>query len=275
MVAGGQRKQLYMTTDLISSKAPLIYYSFRQVRIKDSGSSEVHAANKITIRKNKDFDSNGLEFLVYNCALSAKPELCDGIRYTSIDRDASRRVDFYGKGVSGNGVPLNNRMGVFQYQDDMPEVAFARTDMKNIYSYHNFYKSYDTWHDIFAINQCSVQEFIASTGSMLQGQPYDPLGNTWHAIRAFVLNYYSKKHGMSQSEFRGVSTEEWSKKENAVNLLDCCSILKQLESLCDEKVFDAYQDYRNGKEMMFRRKLESMVSLLGSYYILYRTLIGY
>lgn len=262
-----------MTTDFISSKAPLFYYSFRQVRTKDSGSSEVHAANKITIRKNDDFDSNGLEFLVYNCALSAEPELCDGIRYTSIDRDASRRVDFYGKGVSSNGVPLNNRMGVFQYYDDMPEVAFARIDMKNIYSYHNFYKPYDTGHDIFAINQSSVQEFIASTGGMLQGHPYDPLRNTWHAIRAFVLNYYSKQYCMSQFEFRGVSTEEWGKKEYATNLLDCFSLLKQLEALCDEKVFDAYQDYRNGNEMMFKRKLEGMVSLLGTYYILYRTLV--
>lgn len=262
-----------MTTDYISSKAPLIYYSFRQVRTTDSGSSEVHAANKITIRKNNEFDSNGLEFLVYNCALSVEPELCDGIRYTSIDRDFSSRVDFYGKGVSSNGVPLNNRMGVFLYQNDMPEVGFARTDMKNIYFYLNFYKTYDTDNDLFVINQRSVQEFIASIGRMLQGQPYDPLNNIWYAIRAFVLNYYSKQYRMSQYEFRGVTTEEWSKKENATNLLNCCNLLKRLESLCDEKVFDAYQDYRYGNEMMFKRKLEGMVSLLGTYYILYRTLV--
>lgn len=261
-----------MTTDLISSKAPLIYYSFRQVRTKDNGSSEVHAANKVTIRKNDDYVSNGLEFLVYNCALSSTPELCDGIRYTIIDRDAIRRVDFYGKGVSSNGIPLNNRMGVFQYQDDMPEVAFARTDMKNIYSYHNFYKPYNTNHDVFAISPSGVQEFIASTSSMLQGQPYDPLRNTWHAIRAFVLNYYSNKYGMSVCDFMGVSSEEWNKKEITTGILDRISLLKQLEALCDEKVFDAYQDYRSGNENLFKRKLEGMVSILGTYYILYRTL---
>ena len=273
VAAGGQFLIASMTTGLISSKAPLFYYSFQQVRTKDNDISEVHAANKVTIRKNDDFVSNGLEFLVYNCALSPIPELCDGIRYTKIDRDNLRRVEFYGKGVSGNGIPLNNRMGVFQYQDDMPEVAFARTDMKNIYSYHNFYKPYNTNHDVFAISPSAVQEFIASTGSMLQGQPYDPLRNIWHAIRAFVLNYYSVKFGMSAFDFRGVSSEEWDKKDKATGLLDNISLLKQLEALCDEKVFDAYKDYRNGKEVLFKRKLEGMVSIIGTYYILYRTLI--
>ena len=96
-----------MVSDYISKKAPLFYYSFRQVRQTNSGVSEIHAANKITIRKHSDFNKDGLEFLVYNCALSATPELCGGVRYTSIERDSSQRVDFYGKGFSGNGVPLN------------------------------------------------------------------------------------------------------------------------------------------------------------------------
>ena len=108
---------------------------------------------------------------------------------------------------------------------------------------------------------------------MLQGQPYDPLRNTWHAIRAFVLKYYSNTFGMSFYDFRGVSSEEWNKKEKTTGILDCISLLKQLEALCDEKVFDAYQDYRSGNENLFKRKLEGMVSTLGTYYILYRTLV--
>lgn len=262
-----------MTSDFISNKVPLFYYSFSQVRTKEHDSYKIHAANKITIRKNDDFTSFGLEFLVYNCALSPNPELCDGIRTTLIARDTPQRIDFYGKGFSGNGIPLNNRMGSFFYEDDMPEVAFARTDIKDIYWYHNFYRQYDTNHDIFTITPNSVQEFITSTNSTIQGQLYDPLQNSWHAIRAFVLNYYSKKYRMSQNDFRGVSFEEWTKKDNTTRLIDCHSLLKQLETLCDEKVYDAYQDYRNSDEIAFKKKIEGMASLVGTYYILYRTIL--
>ncbi len=260
-----------MAVELISSKAPLFYYSFRQVRIKDSGNSEVNAANKVTIRKNHDFNSNGLEFLVYNCALSAHPELCEGIRFTSIDHDSSERVDFYGIGVSGNGIPLSNRMGVFLLKQGLPEVAFAKRNEKNIYWYFNYYSQYNP--DVFAITPTSVREFIESTNANLSGQFYDPVNNTWFAIRAIVINYYSKLFSMSQSQMKVPTSTEWINKENVSNALNTCSLLKQLESICDEKAYNAYQDFRSGDTITFKKKMENMVSLLGTYYILYRTLV--
>ncbi len=69
-----------MALELISEKAPLIYYSFRQSRIKDSGQYEINAANKVSIRKNSDFERDGLEVLVYKCALSRTPGVGEGIR---------------------------------------------------------------------------------------------------------------------------------------------------------------------------------------------------
>lgn len=260
-----------MAVELISSKAPLIYYSFRQVRIKDSGNSEVNAANKVTIRKNSNFNSDGLEFLVYNCALSTKPELCEGIRFTSIDNDSPQRVDFYGKGVSGNGIPLTNRMGVFLYKNGMPEVAFARRNEKNIYWYFNFYSQYNA--DVFSINPDSIREFIESTNINLSGQIYDPAHNTWFAIRAIVLNYYSKLFSMSQVQMGVPLSVEWTNKEHVSQALDSCALLRQIESMCDERAYNAYQDFRNGDTTTFKKKMENMVSLLGTYYILYRTLI--
>ena len=260
-----------MALELISEKAPLIYYSFRQSRIKDSGQYEINAANKVSIRKNSDFERDGLEFLIYNCALSKTPELCDGIRYTTIDRDMWRRVDFYGKGVSGNGISLADRMGVFNYENDLPDVAFGKQSRKDIYVYHNFYSEYNS--DVFAINPTSVKEFLDSTYNMLNGHRYDPINNSWFAIRSFVINYYSKLYNVSPMNLGGISLEESQNYERTVGLIDRCSLLKQLENMCDERAHDAYQDYQRENKVLFKKKLENMVSLLGTYYILYRTLV--
>ena len=258
-------------TKLISSKAHLFYYSFRQVRDKYSGITEVNAANKITIRKNDDYLSNGLEFLVYNCALSPKPELCGGIRYTSIVKDTVNRVDFYGKGYSGNGFPLNDRMGVFTYEYGFPELVVGKTNERNIYSYYNVYGKYGK--DTFLITHESIREFIASTDEWVDGQAYNPFSNSWQAIRAFVLDYYSRVYGMSRSDFPGTSQIEWMNKEKTTEIIDPLALLKQLEGACDERVHAAYRDYLRGNEYICWQKLENMVSLVGTYYILYRTLL--
>ncbi len=260
-----------MVSDYISKKAPLFYYSFRQVRQTNSGVSEIHAANKITIRKHSDFNKDGLEFLVYNCALSATPELCGGVRYTSIERDSSQRVDFYGKGFSGNGVPLNTWMGVFLLKYDMATLALGRTNEKNILFYYNFYEQYG--EDTFQNSPEGVIEFIRSSGDLLDGQMYDPLGNVWHSIRAVVLDYYSVHYGLAYRDFMGLSRSEWENREKVSIAIDKVSLLRQIEALCDEKFYDSYQEYRRGNEYRCTQKMENMVSLLGTYYLLYRTVL--
>lgn len=260
-----------MVTDYISNTTPLFYYSFRQVRQKSTGVSEIHAANKITIRKHSDFAAEGLEFLVYNCAQSKTPELCGGVRYTSIEKDSTQRVDFYGKGVSDNGVPLNTWMGVFLYKYGMPTLALGRTNEKNILFYYNFYEQYG--EDTFKISPEGVIEFIRSTGSFWDGQMYDPLGNVWYSIRAVVLGYYSQHYGLSRHDFIGLNGNEWENKERVSNLIDKVRLLRDVEALCDEKFHLAYEEYKRGNEFLFTQKMENMVSLLGTYYLLYRTIL--
>ena len=260
-----------MVSDCISNKAPLFYYSFRQVRQKSTGVSEIHAANKITIRKHSDFSSEGLEFLIYNCALNETPELCGGVRYTSIERNTSQRLDFYGKGVSGNGLPLNTWMGVFTLEYGMPTLILGRTTEKNILIYYNFYEQYGK--DTFQISPEGVVEFIRSSGSFLNEQRYDPSGNIWYSIRAVVLDYYSRLYGLTQRDFVDLNRDEWENKERASDAIDKIALLHQIEAVCDEKYNTAYYEYRKGNEFRFTQRMESMVSSLGTYYILYKTIL--
>ena len=254
-----------MASEYISEKASLFYYSFRQVRTTYDGKEEYFAANKITIRKNKDFRNDGLQFVVYDQSDYGFKWNSDGIQKTSIDRDDSERIVFYGKGVD------INRFGTFLSKKSLPEVAFATKGEKNILWYLNFYSEYND--DVFEISRPGVAEFIRSTSPMLQGTPYNPLQNTWQAIRAFVLSYYSKKYHMNQYDFPGVGTEEWNNKESTISMLDCVNLLSQLEGLCDSRVMEALRERQTGNMHMFKYKMEHMVDVIGTYYILYRTLL--
>lgn len=254
-----------MAVELISDKAPLFYYSFRQVRTTNDGKEEYHDANKVVIRKNEDYLNEGLQFIIYNIHQYGNHLQSDGITQTLIDKDTFERIDFYGKGVD------SNRFGVFLYKKDLPEVAFAFKGERNILWYLNFYSDYND--DVFEISRLGVAEFIRSTSLMLQGTTYNPLQNTWHAIRAFVLSYYSDLYGMSRFDFPGVSAEEWNKKESTIELIDCISLLSQLEGLCDSKMLEALGERQRGNIQMFKYKMEHMVDIIGTYYILYRTII--
>ena len=205
-----------MTTNLISKKAPLFYYSFRQVRTTNNGRDEYHGVNKVLIRKNEDYLNNGLQFLIYDSSDFGFSWQSDGISQTLIDRDSIDQVDFYGKGKD------SDKYGVFLYKKALPEVAFATKGEKNILWYLNFYSEYND--DVFEISKSGISEFIRSTSSSLQGIPYNPLQNTWYAIRAFVLSYYSKLYNMNHSDFPGVSIEEWNEKESTINLIEGSSI---------------------------------------------------
>ena len=99
-----------MVSDFISDKAPLFYYSFRQVRTTNDGKEEYHDASKVTIRKNNDYGNNGLQFSVFNVIRYGEHWQSDGINQTRIDRETFDRVDFYGKGED------SNRLGVFLYK---------------------------------------------------------------------------------------------------------------------------------------------------------------
>ncbi len=78
---------------------------------------------------------------------------------------------------------------------------------------------------------------------------------------------------MSQNQMSVHSSTEWINKENVSQALNTRSLLQQLEAICDEKAFDAYKDFRAGDTLTFKKKMENMVSLMGTYYILYRTLV--
>ena len=254
-----------MATEFISSRAPLFYYSFRQVRTTNDGREEYYDANKVTIIKNADFGNDGLKFVVYNVNQYGENFLSDGINQTLINMDAYERVDFYGKGED------KNRFGVFLYKKALPEVAFAFNGERNILWYLNFYSEYND--DVFEISRSGVVEFIRSTSISLQDIPYNPFQNTMYAIRAFVLSYYSKLYKMNKYDFFGVSSEEWDKKETTIGLIDCVNLLSQLEDLCDSKMCDALIERQRGNVQMFKYKMEHMVDLIGTYYILYRTIL--
>lgn len=228
-----------MVSEFISTRVPLFYYSFTQKRIKENEDYEIHAANKITIRKHYDFKNNGLEILVYNCALNVVPELCEGIRQTEIDRETNEEIRFYGKGESGNGVPLANRFGIFFYKNNMPEYAFGRRDCKNIYIYQNCYKTYGC--DVFHINEESVKEFLLTSRQLMDTTSIDT--SVWGDIRGIVLNYYAKLFNWDRNSLPFVYDIEWNSIDNIITPFDKIPILKMIEETCDEKVYDAYQDY--------------------------------
>ena len=254
-----------MAIEFVSEKAPLFYYSFRQVRTINTGQTEYSAANKVVITKNKDYQNDGLQFSIYDSSDYGFQLQSDGINRTSIERDSSDEVDFSGKGED------KNRFGVFLYRKSMPEIAFATKGEKNILWYLNFYSEYND--DVFEISRSGVVEFIRSTDFALQGIPYNPLHNTWYAIRAFVLSYYSKQYCMNRFGFPGVSETEWNQKENTINLIDRVNLLSQLENLCDSRAFEALRERQRGNNGMFKYKMEHMVDIIGTYYILYRTLL--
>lgn len=155
-----------MTADLISDKAPLFYYSFRQVRTTSFGQEETAAANKVIIRKNKDYKNDGLQFLIYSYDRNGRCWQSESIEHSLIDRDAVGRIDFFGKGQNKDGIVVDNMFGVLLYKKDLPELAFAKKGEKDILWYLNFYSEYND--DVFEISQSGVAEFIRSTSFALQ-----------------------------------------------------------------------------------------------------------
>lgn len=254
-----------MLSELISNKQHLFYYSFRQVRTTDIGREETRVANKILIRKNDDFCNEGLQFIIHNFDQEGNECPYDEIMKTKIEMDSTERIDFYGKGKD------SDRIGVLLYKKDKPELAFAKSNERNIIWYLNFYSGYND--DVFEISRQSVVEFISSTSQQMHNVPYNPLQNTWQAIRAFVLSYYSKLYHMNINSFPHVTIEEWDKKDIAVDLIDNINLLTQIERTCDERMLEAHKERQRGNELLFKQKMEKMVDLIGTYYILYRTIL--
>lgn len=258
-----------MISSFISNKTPLIYYSYRQIINENGGRREINAANKITVRKHDNYSENGLEFLIYNCALSPEPEICNGIRQTKIIRD-EERIDFEGKGVSGNGIPLNNIYGVFTNDKGMLVLTTAKKNRNYIYHYLNCYCDEDK--DIFHIDMEHISEFFRSTFRFLKGMPHDSY-NTWFAARACVLNHYYKKMKWQNCPFSDVSMIELDNMHNDFNETMKKSLLKIFENALDNHFYEAYQYYRNGDKISFQQKLNAMLPLQGVYYLIYSTLI--
>lgn len=254
-----------MISTTLSHKAPLIYYSFTQIIQEEYGTREIHAANKISIRKHDDYDKDGIELLMYNCALSPKSELCNGIRQTHIVED-SHQINFHGKGLSGNGVPLNNLIGCYFNKNGMIEVITGKTTRKYIYHYLNCYR--DEHPEVFNVNNLdNVFEFLRSTKELLQDIPYD-INNPWYRARACVISHYGKRslipHIFSiEKRYEDVQIKESVK----------VALLKLFEEQLDGKFHEAYQHYRNNEEFIFKQKLNGMIDLLGVYYLIYNTLL--
>lgn len=261
-----------MINTTISDEAPLIYYSYRQIITEDEGKREINAANKVSIRKHSDYATNGLEFLVYNCALSNEPELCNGIRQTFIVNDADK-IDFEGKGVSGNGVPLNNIYGCFYNNKGMIELVTAKKNRKYIYHYQNCYSAEHP--EIFLLDMAHIQEFFRSTLQNLQtmNMPYNPFNNVWYAIRAFVLSYYSRKWDWKQCPFPYVLDAEWSNRHQVSKVISKIAMLKDFERNMDAQFHEAYQYFRCGDTNMFHQKLDAMLNIQNIYYLIYSTLL--
>ena len=78
---------------------------------------------------------------------------------------------------------------------------------------------------------------------------------------------------MNRYNFPGVSSEEWDKKETTIEIIDNVDLLSQMESLCDSRMHEALHEYQRGNAQMFNYRMEHMVDLIGTYYILYRTVL--
>ena len=258
-----------MINSFISEKAPLIYYSYRQLIVENGRNREIHAANKISIRKHHNFDEDGLEFLIYNCALSKTPELCNGIRQSHIVHDA-KRIDFEGKGLSGNGVPLNKQFGCFFTDNGLVQLSTAFNTRKYVCHYLNCFR--EEHPDIFANDLEQITEFFRSTFTFLKDYNYDST-NTWFLIRACVLSYYKDKYGWNQCPFPFILPEEWENMDKIANTDVKLALLKEFENDLDKRFHDAYQYYKDDDEYMFKKELGGMLNFQGIYYLIYSTLI--
>lgn len=249
----------------ISEKAPLIYYSYQQVINEDDNIREINAANKITIRKHADYSNNGLELLIYNCALGPYPELCNGIRQTDIVAD-NVRIDFEGKGLSGNGVPLNNLYGCFLNNKGMLELVTAKKNRKYSYHYLNCYRNEHP--DVFVIDVKHLDAFFRSTFELLDD--YEPF-NTWIMIRICLLEYYTKK-GMCLSKSNFFS-EEWAQRNITMSDDVKILLLKDFEEILDLRFYEAFKLFRKGDHFKFQKAMDDMIMFQGVYYLIYSTLL--
>ena len=253
----------------VRNQAPLIYYSYRQIIEEEFNTREVNAANKITIRKHSNFEEDGLEFLVYNCALSSTPDLCNGVRQTSILNNGEC-VDFRGKGLSSNGIPLDNVYGCFFDREGMLELVTAKTNRKYIYRYLNCYRQ--EHHIVFAKSLAHITEFFRSTYQLLCEETYDPFNNVWFGTRACVLSYYSEALNWYTCPFPFASDEEWEYMHQVASDELRLKLLSHFEKTLDMRFYDAFQHFKEGNKMVFRKELDKMIVFLGVYYLLYDTL---
>lgn len=257
-----------MISSTISSEAPLIYYSYSQVIQEEYANREINAANKITIRKHNDYKNNGIEFLIYNCALNPIPELCNGIRQTYIINDHDK-IDFEGKGLSGNGIPLTNLYGCFFNNKGMLELITAKKNRTYIYHYLNCYRNEHP--EVFNIDMKHVHEFFRSTYNNLRQISAGP-DNFWIKIRACILNYYQNKYNWTTCPLP-VFPIEWDYMKKIDFKKMRITLLKDIEGDMDKMFFEAFQYFKKGEHDIFQRKLDSMIAFQGIYYLLYQTLL--
>lgn len=235
---------------LLSSNAPIFYYSFLKIERTATGDREIPEANKITVRKHRDYKRSGIEIFIYNCADNGGWELSDYVLESKVLHEKDRAVYFKDE---------DNRSGMYSFFDGIPELSLSQTGGAECNFYLNYYRNYGT--DIFTVSESSVKELLMGISelSTVDRAECDGLP-VWATVRSVIWEHYSRIYKWKNSDK--------SLRDNT-DILDKISILGYLEKLCDDRAAKAYASLRQGNTLLFRSFMESAVSCLWTYYVIY------
>ncbi len=239
---------------LLSNAAPLFYYSFLKIERTGLGDKEIPEANKISVHRHNNCKKSGLLIEMYSCGTNGKWEIYDGVAESKITYEKECSVYF---------TDPDNRAGIFSVLDSMPEMSFAQTGGTEYNFFLNFYRNYGA--EVFSINRDSVNGFLISSAPLCGSDEVTCNGfPVWETIRGIIGEYYSRIYRWKNDgpqAFRD-NTDIWDK----------VALLGYLEGLCDERAAKAYNWLKHGNALMFKVMMESMVSVLGTYYLMYRVI---
>lgn len=239
---------------LLSNDAPLFYYSFLKIERTGLGDKEIPEANKISVRRHRNYKKSGLLIEMYGCSDDGKWEIYDGVSESKITYEKDCSVYF---------TDLDNRSGIFSVLDSMPEMSFAQTGGTEYNFFLNFYKNYGS--EVFSINKNSVKGFLISSAPLCDSDRATCNGfPVWETIRGIIGEYYSRI-------YRWDNYGSQALRDNT-DILDKVALLDYLEGLCDERAAKAYACLKQGSTLRFRAMMESMVSVLWTYHLMYRVI---
>ena len=257
-------------SDLITSKAHLFYYANRMVRVENGiDGCSIDIAQKIAIRKNDNFDYNGFEFLIYNLYQGSKPELCNGIRQTSIIDDILSEITFVGKGYSSNGVPLDNLCGAVKYDDMLFQYSKGKVGNSIMSKYENIFADKA---GIFSLTKSSIDNFLKTTLPLITT---NRSGESiyWEKIRYIILSYYVQKNLWKYFDANIVTRDEWTAVERNTFCFDKLEMLHLMEMVCDSNFYNYSLSSRTNDEARIINYLQKLQLYQRAYYYVYSTLL--